>query len=124
MAIQMRLPKEDNVLYTDFEEAYWCIEGISFGSASGIAYTRFAFNAYPSKEAKLKAMAPIEPTLEHGGPKGMAYQPVLHAWEAVVPTLGIFPGGIPVSETEQKDVLYAYVKQALGLQAGQYDDIL
>ena len=115
MAILMNLPKEDNVLYTDFPNAYWCIEGIVFSSMEGVPYVRFEFSAYASREAKYKNLAPIEATLSHGGPSGIAYNPRLHYWEAVFPAVDIFPEGLPLAESEQKDILYSFIKSYMGL---------
>jgi hypothetical protein len=70
MAMLMDLPKEDNVLYTDFPNAYLSIEDIIFSTSDGVAYTQFSFFAYPSREAKYKAMYPVEATLGWGGPAG------------------------------------------------------
>jgi len=115
MAILMNLPKEDNILYTDFPNAYWSIENIIFSTLNGCSYTQFNFCAYPSREAKYKTLFPVETTLNWGGPVGMAYTPKLHSWEATFPTADIFPGSIPVSESDQKDTLYLFVKAYLHL---------
>lgn len=115
MGIIMRLPKEDNVLFEDFDQAYWCIESILFTTQNGVPYTQFEFNAYASKAARLKSLQPIERTLGFGGAMGLCYQPRLHAWEATFPTMELFPAGIPVAESDQKDVLYVFLKQHLQL---------
>ena len=115
MGILMNLPKTDNVLYVDFPNAYWCIEGIVFSSMGGVPHVRFEFSAYASREAKYKNLAPIEATLSHGGPSGIAYNPRLHYWEAVFPAADIFPEGLPLAESDQKDVLYGFIKDYLGL---------
>ena len=115
MAILMDLPKEDNVLYTDFPNAYWSIENIIFSTSNGVAYTQFSFFAYASRESKYKGMYPVEVTLSWGGPIGLAYMPRLHSWEATFPTLDIFPDGIPVQESDQKDILYGFIKDYLNL---------
>jgi hypothetical protein len=120
MGIIMTLPKEDSILYHTFADAYWSIDNIVFANGNGISYCSFEFNAYPSREAKHKSLEPVTLTLSHGGPIGLAYQSLLHQWQATFPTCDIFPAGIPVSESDQKDVLYAFVKSYL--QLNEYRD--
>lgn len=117
----MNLPKTDNVLYADFPNAYWCIEGIVFSSMGGVPHVRFEFSAYASREAKYKNLAPIEATLSHGGPTGIAYNPRLHYWEAVFPAADLFPDGIPLTESEQRMILYDFIKVYLQLE--DYEDV-
>ena len=122
----MKLPKEDNVLHCDFDTAYWCVEDIIFSNYNGTATCSFMFRAYPSREAKSMNMQPIirptEGPMMYGGPMGLAYIPILHQWEATFPTISLFPEGIPVSESDQKDTLYAFVKSYLSLT--NYTDVL
>ena len=40
----------------------------------------------------------------------MAYEPRLWHWEASFKTMDVFPNGIPITESGQKDVLYQLVK--------------
>lgn len=121
MGIQMNLPKNDNALYTDFPYAYWCIEDIAFLNNAGESYTRFLFNAYPSRESKQMKNYSLERTLSFGGPAAIAYNPLLHTWECSVHTADLFPNGIPITEKDQKDTIYSYVKERLDLQG--YTDI-
>lgn len=122
MGIEMKLAKEDNVLYTDFNNAYWCIDDIAFLNSNGKSYVRFNFNAYPSREASKMALNTVTPTLDFGGPIGVAYSPLLHTWEATFETEILFPTGIPITEKEQKDRLYVFIKEHLGLTG--YTDVI
>lgn len=123
MGLLMNLPKQDNVLYIDFNNAYWSIDSIIFSNGSdGINYCTFTFNAYGSREAKLMNLTPIELTLQFGGPIGIAYTPKLHQWEGSFKSTDLFPTGIPVNESDQKDVLYMFIKSYLNLT--DYTDVL
>lgn len=115
MAIRMLLRKEDNILYTDFM-AYWAIENIVFSNQNGQSITDFTFKAYPNRESKHHTGMPINKTLDWGSPVGLAYQGCLYESYCAFPTLDIFPNGIPVSEVEQKSVLYQYLKEYLNLK--------
>lgn len=123
MGIKMKLHKTDNVLYADFDNAYWSIDNIIFATQNGTAYTSFEFNTYASREAKSKMLHLMEEQVfDVGGAMGLAYSPLLHTWQATFPTLDIFPDGIPVAESDQKDVLYSFIKSHLGLT--DYQNIL
>lgn len=116
MAFLMDIPKTDTIFYHEFKEAYWSIDSVLFTTQEGVAYTQLILVAYPSREAKYMDRVPLEEQAFHwGGPPAIAYSPKLHYWEATFETLDIFPEGIPVSEAEQKNVLYLYVKAFLGI---------
>ena len=121
MGIQMKLPKEDNILYTEFL-AYWSIDQIIFSNSGGLSYCSWNFDAYPSREAKQMNLKPVALTLGHGGAMGIAYSPKLHTEQECLPTSEVFPDGIPSTEKEQKGIIYAYVKKDLGLI--DYTDII
>jgi hypothetical protein len=123
MAISMHLPKEDNVLYFDFPAAYWVIENIHiYNDNDGIGNIDYDFNAYPSREARKKNLQSVESTMLFGGAVGIAYCPILHHFQNTVRTTDVFPNGIPVSSSEQKNALYAFTKQYCGLT--DYEDVL
>lgn len=122
MGIIMKLAKEDNILYTDFDNAYWSIEDVTFQSSEGVTYVTFSFKTYPSKAAKDKMLVPIEPTLSYGSSTGIAYNPLLHTFDASFKAADLFPDGIPITEAGQKDILYAFVKSYLSLT--NYTDVL
>lgn len=123
MGLLMKLPKEDNALYTDFDQAYWSIEDIMFANLNGQAYVEFSLFAYPSRETKPKNMEPMPtPTFVVGGPTNIAYSTRLYQWRESALTDQLFPDGIPLSESAQKDVLYSYVKERCCLV--DYTDVL
>ena len=115
MGLQMALHKESNFLFHDFPTAYWCIENLRYVHNSGINYTVFDFNAYPSRDAKYQNGYQIINQYGFGTAEGLAYNPRLYHWEAVFETAAIFPEGIPLSEASQKDTLYVLVKEYLDL---------
>lgn len=117
MGFVMELNKQDNVLYIPFPNAYWSIDNIIFTTAGGEAYCEFSLNAWGSREAKHKELYPLEElSFGVGGPTGLAYAPKLYEWLATFPTLSLFPDDIPVAESEQREVLYAFVKDYLQLE--------
>lgn len=123
MGLLMKLPKEDNALYTDFDQAYWSIEDIMFANGNGEAYVEFGFYAYPSRESKARNMEPLPtPSFAFGGATGIAFSTRLYQWQETVGVAQLFPDGIPLSESAQKDVLYSYVKERCGLV--DYTDVL
>jgi hypothetical protein len=113
MGLQMGLQKENNVLYYDFINAYWTIEDIRFSNQDGTNYTTFEFNAYPNREAYKREGIPFTSNLNFGGATSLAINPMLYNWVCIEKTSLLFPDGIPVSETEQKDILYPYLKSYL-----------
>lgn len=121
MAIQMRLGKDDNVLYTEFPTAYWVIENISFHNSNGEGVMKFHFNTYPSREAKMMTNQPFSNVFPYGGAVGICYQPILHTFEMTIRTAEVFPNGIPITEREQKDELYSLIKAYMNLT--DYEDI-
>lgn len=112
MGLKLTVPKTDNALYTDFVDAYWRIENIIFSNADGISYVDFELNTYPSRDAANMNLESIDnSTFSIGGPRSIAYQSCIRTWQAQFKTADVFTDGIPVSESGQKDVLYALVKQ-------------
>lgn len=114
MALQMALSKADNLLYTDFSEAYWTIDDIVISNGM----VSFAFNAWPSREARLVDRQMVAPTLAQGGPTGLSYKPLLHQWLVSRQAASIFPNGmVPADEASQRAVLYDWIKAELELDA-------
>lgn len=112
MGLKLAIAEQDNVLYADFTDAYWKVDGIMFTNMDGESYVTFSLDAYPSREAAQKMLEPISctGTISVGGAVGMAYEPRLWHWEASFKTMDVFPNGIPITESGQKDVLYQLVK--------------
>lgn len=112
MGLKLTINKQDNALYMDFTDAYWKVEDIMFSNFDGEAYVSFSLNAYPTRDASKMMLAPMEytGTIPVGGASTIAYNPRLWHWEGAFRTADVFPSGIPISESEQKDVLYQLVK--------------
>lgn len=123
MGLKLAIAKQDNVLYTDFIDAYWKIDSIMFTNMGGESYVTFSLDAYPSRESSKKTLEPISysGTIPVGGAAGIAYGPRLWHWEASFKTSEVFPSGIPMTESAQKDVLYQLVKSYTGLP---FSDVL
>ena len=119
MGIMMRLPKEANTLYYDFESAYWAIENISFGSqgGDGSVMVSFLFSAYPNRDAKQKttSLEQVQQFSTFGGPTSMMYEAQLYQWAGIFRASDIFLHGIPTSFTEQLAILYPFIKAYLNL---------
>lgn len=124
MGLKLTLKKEDNKMYYDFVDAYWKIEDVFFNNGSdGNSFLNFSLVAYPSREASKKILEsiPNSPTIPVGGAGAIAYDPRIWYWSATFKTLEVFPNGIPITETEQKDEIYKLVKKYTGLP---FEDVL
>lgn len=116
MGLSFDLQKEDNHLYNDFPDAYWSVDNIAFyTTTNNITMVRFDFNAYASRNAKQFRSSRITPTLQFGGPCSSVVDPLLYQWCGEFDASGIFPNGIPTSVSDQKSVLYVFIKSYLGL---------
>lgn len=107
MGLRMTLAKENNHLGYTFEGAYWAISELSYDTKN----CYFRLSAYPSRDAKLIDLSPLNPTTL---PMGSSSYPVvncsLYLWEAIIPIMDIFPDGIPLNENEQKTRIYKFIK--------------
>ena len=112
MALSLTVKKQDNPLFIEFIDAYWCVENINFSTIDKQMYVSFNLNTYPSREARYKNLYPIEQTGEIpiGGASKIAYDTTLRRWEATFRAIDIFPEGIPMTEDEQKLILYEWIK--------------
>jgi hypothetical protein len=116
MGLQFDLNKENNILYTDFYDAYWSIEDISIESYGGAVMVRFTFYAYPSRESKTKTINLESVTqLDFGGAMSTVSNGRLYQWDGAFTASDVFPDGIPVTTEGQLEILYPYIKEYLGL---------
>lgn len=116
MAFTMKLDKQNNFFKQDFNDAYWRLENISIGNYQGEAIVQFQLKAYPNRESVLTyETTPPVPRTDFGGPTNIYEIPSLYHWNGSFPAVDIFPNGIPTSETEQKNILYLFVKDYLEL---------
>lgn len=130
MGFIMKLEKQNNHLYADFDNAYWSIDNIEFSThivynnniKSTTPIVSFALRAYPTRDAKIKEGNGFSSTLSFGGANSISYQPALYEWRGIFETALIFTGDIPKSESEQKDILYAFIKSYLHLE--NYIDVI
>ncbi len=115
MGLKLTVPKADNALYTDFVDAYWRIENIVFSNANSVGYVSFELNTYPSREsANMNLHSISSNSFPVGGATAIAYSTKIRTWLATFKTADVFTS-IPLTEAEQKDVLYAFVKNYTGL---------
>lgn len=111
MGLLLKVEKNNNALYTDFPDAYWKIENILVSHQDGEDYIVFDLNTYPSREASKMTLVPIDNTFPLGGAVKVAYEPMIRHWQGMFKASDIFKGGtMPISEKEQKKVIYAFVK--------------
>lgn len=116
MGLKLTLPKTDNFIGCDFIDAYWSIDNIEFGNYEGNAYVTFNLHTYASREAKYLNQTQVPNTgIPYGGSAEGYYRTILHNWLVQTEAQPLFPDGIPISESEQKDVLYQFVKDYTGL---------
>jgi hypothetical protein len=114
MGLQFTLPKENNAFYTDVIDAYWSIDDIAMGKDGDAIMVRFEFTAYPSREAKLMQNTMVG-QLMFGGPIFPHVNAALYQWIGLFQASEIFPDGMPIEESAQKDTLYPFIKDFLGL---------
>ena len=118
MGLQLTLSKENSRLYTNFKDAYWSVDSISYTTTA----LRFKLNCYPSREAKYKHNNEMPTsTLPIGSASPLVYFTILYTWETYVTTSEIFPNGIPLSEDEQKTAIYEWIKAYTNLD---FTDVL
>lgn len=130
MGFTMKLAKENNHLYADFDNAYWSIDNVEFSThityegdvKTSTPIVSFSLRAYASRDAKIKEGKGFSSTLSFGGANALAYNPCLYEWKGIFETSLIFTSDIPTSEAEQKDVLYTFVKEYL--QLTDYTDVI
>jgi hypothetical protein len=123
VGIVMDLDKSQNALFHQFEQAYWAIENVAFGSdgADGSVMVSFNFSAYPSRESK-KAMEQLTEPVSNGkfgGPVMNIVESTLYRWSGIFRASDIFAVGIPVLKEEQLEILYPFVKSYLKLTDAQ-----
>ena len=107
MGLIMDLPKHCNSLFTDFRDAYWSIDELSYDTSS----CYFLLCAYPSRDARKMDLQPLEnPTVGFGACGMGVVKSELYRWRAIFPIIDIFPEGIPLSSDEQKARVYDWVK--------------
>lgn len=112
MGLKLTLPKEDNRLYYDFVDAYWSVDDIKYTTQT----VSFVLHCYPSREAKHMNNSDItEHSFQFGSASPNIRFTVLYSWETYAMVTDIFPGGIPLSENEQKTALYNWVKSYTGM---------
>lgn len=117
MGLKLTLPKSDNPIGIDFVDAYWSISNIEFITANGgDTMLRFKLYTYPSREAKYlhNTLVPNS-DIQFGTSESQKYSTVLHVWSELMKAEIVFPNGIPLKESDQKDVLYRFVKEYTGL---------
>ena len=107
MGLKMTLVKEMNHMYTEFVDAYWCIEDVGYDTQSVV----FTLYCYPSREVKLNHLHILEnPSLGYGSAISNVINGRLYLWEGQFSIEDIFPQGIPLGKDEQLKVLYKFVK--------------
>ena len=110
----MALPKEHNRLYSDFNNAYWAIDKVSYTVES----VSFKLLAYPSRDAKLANRTTLaHPSIGYGEPYGGGtVDCVLYKWSVVADVTEIFPSGvIPAGRDAQYTAIYLWVKRYTSL---------
>lgn len=118
MGLKLTLNRENNRLYTDFVDAYWVIDRITYSTQ----HMAFALICYPSRDAKMQNNVPMpSSTLPIGGVGVEVYGTELYRWQAQLAIIDIFPGGIPLDENTQKTAIYNWIKAYTNLP---FEDVL
>lgn len=118
MGLKLTLPKTDNAVGVDFVDAYWSIEDIAFehNPIEKVMYVRFRLTTYPNRECKyINGQEVPNSAILYGTSEEALYGTLLHVWTELMPASEVFPEGVPLSEDEQKQVLYEFVKTYTGL---------
>jgi len=107
MGLELALKKNQNHFYVDFNNAYWYLKDIQYGTELGI----FTLAAYPNQEAKSKFMTEVE--IKSNGYGSCTYPVVnneIYSWTSEFRIRDVFPNGIPLNVNEQKTALYNFIK--------------
>lgn len=115
MGLQFTLNKENNFLFTDFQNAYWSIDSIAIGNIENNNFVvSGSFNCYPSREAKYKNEDVIT-QLAFGGSIGAYFNTYLYKHVFQFRVSDVYPDGIPSDYSTLKTQLYEYLKVDLNL---------
>jgi len=107
MGLKMTLHKEKNGLYTDFIDAYWRLESITY-STEEIGGELLCF---PSREtAQMQGLHLADPYLAVGGPANDHVYAILYSWQFMARIRDVFPQGIPLDPDAQKTAIYNWIK--------------
>ena len=115
MGLSYTLQSNCNHLYTEFRNAYWAIDDLSYDTERCF----FRLKAYPSREARAKHLSPLSaPAIKIGASSSPVVNSELYLWEGIFPIGDIFPEGIPLSSDEQKASVYRWIKEYTGIPFG------
>ncbi len=127
MGLKFELKKELNHLYVDFPDAYWAVDNISVYPEGDKTYVHFEISAYANRESRLmegqRVQEPTAKDVPFGGAVRPVYEPVLFHATQEIPASWLF-SAVPTTISEQKDVIYSYVKTMLDNAETQYEDVL
>lgn len=115
MALKMLLKKEHNHLHYDFPDAYWRIEDVNFGNLDGNTIVVFKLAAYPNRGSAQMLNQEVGSISAFGSPANTLINNILYGWVASFRADTIFTDGIPLLESEQRAILYPFVKEYLNL---------
>ena len=128
MGLSIRLSKQYNHMYTDYPDAYWSVDNICIYPEGDESYLHFEITAYPSREAKKQKDAviqePAAKVIPFGGAVKATYEPELFKATQEIPTNYIFKTSVPNTIAEQKEYVYAFVKDALQNAGVTFSDVL
>ncbi len=120
MGFKANLSKSSNVMGIDWQDAYWNISSIRIDSNAQAVVVELC--AYPTKEAMLLQNTALVADYQFGTPTSEGVDCVLYRWQGAFSLSTTFPNGIPISVSEQKQILYPLVKNFLGIT--EWEDIL
>lgn len=112
MAIEMTLPKTATKYRMDIN-AYWRIENLRFHSQDQFL-VEFDFVGYANRESaelSKSGFIPIEAMPFGGGQEEHFFSAALYSIRNnIYHVSAVFPNGLPLSISDQKATLYAYIK--------------
>ena len=112
MGLSFKLAKENNSLYTDFDNAYWAIDNICIYPEADSTFVHFEVWAYPSREARKHNNEAMEgSTLSFGGASHTIVDSRLYRFFCECPANTVFTAGVPTERSKQKDICYSYFKK-------------
>lgn len=108
MGLSLTLGPEQNHIGIEFPNAYWHVEGISYGGG----YTAGSLVCYPSRDVALREGTELSEweQIPIGGPTYNHAHAKLWSWDFSFPTAVAFPNGIPLDEKAQKTAIYNWIK--------------
>lgn len=124
MGFLINLPKKSNHMYTDYPNAYWCLDNVRTIYENNVQQVLYDVSAYPSRDIKNNDGLWLAAAYPFGDPMQSHVNACLYRFTDKHPAAEIFPGGMPADLSEVKKILYVHFKNYLNSLGIAYTDVL